>query len=167
MNTTAKSRVLDLFRKIKSEKERETKLDFGSTAMPIEELFLDSAIEDSQLRMIFTACSPFPDSRDQMASSLKTVSEFSTKKIVSALLIKEKTIKKRLSRARKTIAHNKLKFEIPTSQNLTQRRNKALSVIYLIFNEGGFIRPIKTNSLGRIFVQKQPSLRSSWLSILP
>ncbi len=136
LTTAAKNRILDLFRKTNSERDRHLKIDFGATAIPIQELFLEGEIEDSQLRMIFTACNPLLDSRDQISFALKTVSGFSTKEIASALLTKEETIKKRLSRARRAISDNQIKFEIPTGNDLNERRGRALSVIYLIFNEG-------------------------------
>jgi len=58
LTKAAKNRVLDLFRQIKSSKERESLVQSSSEAMGLAELFLDAEIEDSQLRMIFTACHP-------------------------------------------------------------------------------------------------------------
>jgi RNA polymerase sigma factor (sigma-70 family) len=136
LTVAAKNRVLDLFRKLKADKERLPKVDFGTAAIALDELFLDHEIEDSQLRMIFTACNPVLDERDQIAFALKTISGFSTKEIAAALLLKDETVKKRLSRARKTISERDLRFEIPTGAQLKGRLDRALSAVYLIFNEG-------------------------------
>ncbi|MBP2834305.1 sigma-70 family RNA polymerase sigma factor, partial [Aquimarina sp. U1-2] len=102
LTQAAKNRVLDIFRKLKTEQKHLPNINQGTDAIAINDLFLDSEIEDAQLRMIFTACHPSLDPRDRISFALKTVSGFSIKEIASALLTKEETVKKRLSRARKT-----------------------------------------------------------------
>lgn len=130
----AKNRTLDLFRKLKPNQDLAE--IHGSASISIHELFLDSEIEDSQLRMIFTACHPALDPRDQLAFALKTVAGFSQNEIAGALLMKKETIKKRLQRARKTIIEESLQFKVPTGKELERRRKRVYEVIYLIFNEG-------------------------------
>lgn len=136
LTTAAKNRTIDLFRKLSAEKKRVPKLESGAAAMAIHQLFLDNEIEDSQLRMIFTACHPVLNPKDQISFALKTVAGFSRKEIASALLLKEETVKKRLSRARKTIAETEISFQIPQGQELPNRLSRVLEVLYLIFNEG-------------------------------
>jgi len=136
LTQAAKNRVLDIFRKLKTERKHLPNINQGTDAIAINELFLDSEIEDAQLRMIFTACHPKLDSRDRISFALKTVSGFSIKEISSALLTKEDTIKKRLLRARKTIQQSQLKFQIPQGKALPQRLESVMEVLYLIFNEG-------------------------------
>ncbi len=132
----AKNRVIDLFRKLSAEKKRIPMVENGPASMAIYDLFLDNEIADSQLRMIFTACHPVLNPKDQIAFALKTISGFSSKEIASALLLKEETVKKRLSRARKAITGQEVTFEIPQGNALPPRMNRVLEVIYLIFNEG-------------------------------
>ena len=136
LTKAAKNRTIDLFRKLNAEKKRLPKIESGPTAIALNELFLDNEIADSQLRMIFTACHPILNSKDQISFALKTVSGFSSKEIASALLLKEETVKKRLVRARKAIARQKIAFQIPQGKDLPQRLNRVLEVLYLIFNEG-------------------------------
>ena len=136
LTQTAKNRVLDIFRKLKVEQKHFPELKNGIEAISINELFLDAEIEDAQLRMIFTACHPKLDPKDQIAFALKTISGFSIKEIASALLTKEETIKKRLLRARNTIKKTNLAFKIPQGKELNKRIDSVLAVIYLIFNEG-------------------------------
>lgn len=136
LTQAAKNRVLDIFRKLKTAQKHLPNINQGTDAIAINELFLDSEIEDAQLRMIFTACHPKLDSRDRISFALKTVSGFSIKEISSALLTKEDTIKKRLLRARKTIQQSQLKFQIPQGKALPQRLESVMEVLYLIFNEG-------------------------------
>ncbi|WCO03358.1 RNA polymerase sigma factor [Psychroserpens ponticola] len=136
LTQAAKNRVIDIFRKLKSQRNHLPSLSLGTDTIAINELFLDTEIEDAQLRMIFTACHPKLDPRDRISFALKTVSGFSIKEIASALLTKEDTIKKRLSRARKAIQKNDLKFSIPNGKLLHNRLESVMEVLYLIFNEG-------------------------------
>lgn len=136
LTQAAKNRAIDLFRKFNAEKARIPKIDHGPASMAIYDLFLDNEIEDSQLRMIFAACHLALNPKDQLSFSLKTISGFSSKEIASALLLKEETVKKRLTRARKAIQTQGIFFEIPQGNDLPRRLNRVLEVIYLIFNEG-------------------------------
>ena len=136
LTKAAKNRVLDIFRTLKAQKNNLPNITQGTDAIAINELFLDSEIEDAQLRMIFTACHPQLDPRDRISFALKTVSGFSTKEIASALLTKDETIKKRLMRARKTIQKSNIQFHIPQGKDLPIRLESVMEVLYLIFNEG-------------------------------
>ncbi len=136
LTKAAKNRVLDIFRKLKAEKNLLPNLQQSRDFIAVNELFLDTEIEDAQLRMIFTACHPNLDPRDRISFALKTVSGFSIKEISSALLTKEETVKKRLSRARKTIKESNISFHIPQGNALPERLESVMEVLYLIFNEG-------------------------------
>lgn len=136
LTKAAKNRVLDIFRTVKAQKNNLPNITQGTDAIAINELFLDSEIEDAQLRMIFTACHPKLDPRDRISFALKTVSGFSIKEIASALLTKEETIKKRLVRARKAIQKSDIQFHIPQGKTLPERLESVMEVLYLIFNEG-------------------------------
>lgn len=136
LTKAAKNRVLDIFRRIQTERKHLPKLKNGIQSIAINELFLENEIEDAQLRMIFTACHPKLDAKDRIAFSLKTISGFSSKEIASALLTKEATIKKRVFRARKTIQESNIAFKIPQGKELPLRIESVLEVLYLIFNEG-------------------------------
>ena len=136
LTASAKNRVIDLLRKLKSENSKLNRIDRGTASISINNLFLEHEIEDSQLRMIFTACHPILKPKDQIAFALKTIAGFSGKEIASALLLSEETVKKRLQRASKTIKEKQISFELPISKNIDERLNRVHEVIYLIFNEG-------------------------------
>ena len=136
LTKSARNRVIDILRKINADSKREQKVFSGTTTIAIQELFNEHEIEDSQLRMIFTACHPSIKPIDQIAFALKTISGFSTKEIASALLAKEETVKKRLSRARKKIVEESIAFSIPEGDEIDTRINRVHEVLYLIFNEG-------------------------------
>ena len=132
----AKNRTIDLLRKIKADKLRSEKLAHGAASIHLNDMFLEHEIQDSQLRMIFVACHPELAPEEQLAFALKTISGFSLKEISAALLTKEETVKKRLSRARKKVIENDIQFEFPAKEHITERLDGVLKVIYLIFNEG-------------------------------
>jgi len=136
LTQAAKNRIIDLFRKVKSDDERAARFEQGTSAIAINELFLEHEIEDAELRMIFTACHPSLSPQDQMAFALRTISGFSGKEIAAALLLKPETIKKRLTRARQSIAVKNIQFAVPSGKELPQRIDNVLHTIYLIFNEG-------------------------------
>ncbi|NJB70686.1 RNA polymerase sigma-70 factor (ECF subfamily) [Saonia flava] len=136
LTKAAKNRAIDLLRKIKTEHSRILNLSTGPSSIAFNQLFLEHEIEDSQLRMIFTACHPKLKPQDQIAFALKTIAGFSGKEIASALLLKESTVKKRLARARKTIKEKNLVFQLPKDKTFADRLHRVHEVIYLIFNEG-------------------------------
>ena len=76
LTKAAKNRVLDIFRKLNTERKHLPSITYGTDAIAINDLFLDTEIEDAQLRMIFTACHPKLDPRDHISFALKTVSGF-------------------------------------------------------------------------------------------
>ncbi|HAA12614.1 MAG TPA: sigma factor, ECF subfamily protein [Cytophagales bacterium] len=131
-----KHRIIDLLRKISAEDARIHKLSAGIETYAISELFTDTEVDDSVLRMLFAACHPQLDPKDQIAFALKTISGFSRKEIAASLLLKEETVKKRLLRARKMIVDQQMTFEIPAGRALQSRTKRVLEVVYLIFNEG-------------------------------
>lgn len=136
LTKVAKNRTIDLLRSIKSEKSRTERLTAGAASIPLNDLFLDHEIEDSQLRMIFVACHPSLNPKEQIAFALKTISGFSTKEIAAALLTKEDTIAKRLSRAKTTIIKNNIQFDFPPPKQIQKRLERVMEVVYLTFNEG-------------------------------
>ena len=136
LTKVAKNRTIDLLRSLKAEKNRSKKIVLEVPAHPLNEVFLDDEIEDSQLRMIFVACHPRLKPKEQIAFALKTISGFSSREIAAALLTKENTIARRLARAKKTIIKNKLRFDFPPPKELDGRLVRVMEIIYLTFNEG-------------------------------
>jgi len=102
----------------------------------IQRLFLDSEIEDSQLRMIFACCHPHLARENQLALTLKTLCGFSHSEIAHALLVGEETIKKRLQRATRGLAEQGFALESPSTDELALRLDAVHQSLYLLFNEG-------------------------------
>ncbi len=137
----AKNRTIDIIRHQKYVAEYEQELNLllkseWTLSHSLNNLFLDSEIEDSQLRMIFTSCHPELPKESQIALTLKTLCGFSVGEISRALLTTDANINKRLFRAKQKLRDENLKFEIPAGKSLDERLDSVYKVIYLLFNEG-------------------------------
>jgi RNA polymerase sigma factor (sigma-70 family) len=139
--TVAKNKAIDVVRRQRYQKEFAAEvaplLKSEYTVLPvIDKLFMESEIQDSQLRMIFACCHPALSETEQVALTLKTCSGFSVDEIARALLSNNEAIKKRLQRAKQFIANEQIQFDIPVGNDLNKRLDTVLSVLYLLFNEG-------------------------------
>jgi RNA polymerase sigma-70 factor (ECF subfamily) len=135
----ARNRTIDLIRRQQKFSDVSSELSMrlqSDTENAIQELFLDTEIADSQLRMIFTCCHPELNPEDQIALTLKTVSGFGVQEIARALVSGEAAIQKRLYRAKEQIRTNRIQFEIPTGVALNLRLETVYTVLYLLYNEG-------------------------------
>src|SRR5215831_12657856 len=95
-----------------------------------------SPVIDDQLRLIFTCCHPALSREAQVALTLRTVGGLSTAEIARAFLVTDMTIAQRIARAKQKIARARIPYEIPDRDSLASRLDAALSVLYLVFNEG-------------------------------
>lgn len=102
----------------------------------LEELFFDTEIEDSQLRMMFACCHPHLARENQLALTLKALCGFGNAEIARALLVGEETIKKRLQRATRDLVDQHIALDPPAASELAGRLDSVHQVLYLLFNEG-------------------------------
>jgi RNA polymerase sigma factor (sigma-70 family) len=138
VHRVAKNKVLDALRRaeIQARVTREWAGLRRGGAEGIDELFLDSSIEDSQLRMIFACCHPHLARENQIALTLKTLCGFGAVEIARALLVSDETIKKRLQRATRDLIDRQITLEPPDAGHVIERLDAVHQVLYLIFNEG-------------------------------
>jgi RNA polymerase sigma-70 factor (ECF subfamily) len=94
------------------------------------------AVSDDQLRLVFTCCHPALPQESQVALTLKVVAGFTTEELARAFLCPEPTMAQRIVRAKRTIDEKRLSYETPRLSDLSQRLAAALTVVYLVFNEG-------------------------------
>ncbi|HLK59927.1 MAG TPA: sigma-70 family RNA polymerase sigma factor [Chthonomonadaceae bacterium] len=101
-----------------------------------EALRRTEALQDDQLRMMFTCCHPALSREAQVALTLKTLCGFTVAEVASAFLTEEATIAQRLTRAKRTLRQQRVSFTVPEADALPQRLDTVLQVLYLLFNEG-------------------------------
>jgi RNA polymerase sigma-70 factor (ECF subfamily) len=97
---------------------------------------IDDDIGDDLLRLIFTACHPVLSPEARVALTLRLLGGLTTDEIARAFLVPEPTVAQRIVRAKRTLAEERVPFEVPRGPERAARLSSVLEVIYLVFNEG-------------------------------
>jgi len=106
------------------------------TDAEFDDLFVDTQIEDSQLRLIFAFCHPVLPRENQIALTLKTLCGFNNAEIARGLLASEEAVKKRLQRAKQQLIDEQVELSVPRAEELAARLDSVHQCLYLLFNEG-------------------------------
>src|SRR3954447_18634667 len=164
---TAKHRAIDRLRRDKTleRKTEEMARDLETCGTGAVDPGAVDPIVDV-LRLIFICCHPVLSTSGRIALTLRMVGGLTTDEIARAFLVSNATVAQRIVRAKRTLTEARVPFELPARDELEERLESVLEVIYLVFNEGyaatagdDWLRPELTEDalrLGRILAALVP-----------
>ena len=137
---TAKNRALDRLRHEKTARGYEPQLaqhveSEQSVREQIDEIDVTAAMDDDQLRMMFSCCDPRMTEESQVGLVLHILCGFSVSEIANAFLSGHEAVKKRITRAKALLAGSKKLFDLADS-DFNDRLSSVQRAVYLLFNEG-------------------------------
>src|SRR5215207_261352 len=129
---TAKHRAIDRLRhaKMAERKHEELGRELELRQEPADiDAAIDEQIEDDLLRLVFICCHPVLSTEARVALTLRLLGGLTTLETARAFLVPEATVAQRIVRAKRTLAEERVPFEVPRGEELAARLSSVLGVI--------------------------------------
>ncbi|GAA1460139.1 RNA polymerase sigma factor [Nocardiopsis exhalans] len=139
LTTVARRRVLDRWRR--DERFRLRMVELGREIAERDgraefDAVLEEDYGDDLLKLMFVCCHPVLPTRARVALTLRLLGGLTTDEIARAFLVPESTVAQRVVRAKRRLADEGVRFEVPAGPDRDARLSDVLEVLYLVFNEG-------------------------------
>lgn len=133
LTTVTRRRALNLLRGQK--RRRETVLPSGiEISSSTEES--EREADDDRLTLLLLCCHPTLSHDARVTLTLRLAGGLSTREIARGLIVPEKTVGQRISRAKSRLRDIPNPFAILNPDELAERSHAVMEVIYLVFNAG-------------------------------
>jgi RNA polymerase sigma-70 factor (ECF subfamily) len=161
LTTIARNRARDVLRR-ESVFRRSMPLLAPDPAVPGPE----DALDDDRLRLVFTCCHPALSPEAQVALTLRLVCGLSTVEVARTFLVSESTMAARITRAKKKILKARIPYRVPSPDQLDERLDAVLKVVYLIFTTG-HAPPVGAHAIREDLVASAVSLARMLRLLMP